>query len=62
MKKNINNKKAEDSNLITVFSRRKGNIICVDGTVIEFEKPMLVDKDVFIWLDKSFPGQIIQID
>lgn len=54
--------KIENHGKTRIFSKREGKIICPDGTIVEFEKVLLVAKETAEWLFKSFPDIILKVD
>ena len=55
------NEKTE-SEKVTVFSKRLGDIICPDGNKLCFEKSLEVNEEMWEWLNKSFPKEILKIN
>lgn len=52
----------KDPTLVGIFSKREGDIICSDGTVLKFEQITHVKKEIAEWLFKSFPGLLLKVD
>lgn len=54
--------KREDADKIRIFSKREGDVVCVDGTLVQFQKTVLVDQAIGEWLLKSYPDLMMKID
>jgi hypothetical protein len=52
----------KDSDMVRVFSKREGIVICPDGTIIEFEKSLEVSNETWNWIEKTFSNIIIRVD
>jgi hypothetical protein len=51
----------ETCETVKIISKRPGEIICVDGTRIEFMKPVEVCQDCYDWLVASFGDFILKV-
>jgi hypothetical protein len=47
--------------IIKVLSKRPGEIICADGTKVEFMKPVEVCQECYEWLVASFGEFILKV-
>ena len=52
----------EDSEKVRVFSKREGDVICPDGSIMKFQQVTLVSKETRDWLFTSFPGLMLKVD
>lgn len=54
--------KKEDPVKVRVFSKREGDVVCPDGSLMKFQQATLVMPEVWEWLQKSFPGLMLKVD
>jgi len=47
---------------VRAFSKREGDVICPDGSVIKFQQATLVTPEIWEWLNKSFSGFMLKVD
>jgi hypothetical protein len=52
----------EDSEKVRVFSKREGDVICPDGSIMKFQQVTLVSKETKDWLFTSFPSLMLKVD
>jgi uncharacterized hydantoinase/oxoprolinase family protein len=61
MARKSDNKK-ECPELVRVFSRRLGDVICSDGSILKFEQVTQVSKEISDWLMKTFGDLMLKVD
>ena len=54
--------KKEDTEKVRIFSKREGDVICPDGSIMKFQQVTLVSKETRDWLFTSFPGLMLKVD
>lgn len=54
--------KKEDSNLVRILSKRLGDVVCPDGTLVKAQQVALVKPEMAEWLIKSFGSLMLKIE